>query len=315
MDVVGIGTSCVDFLAHIPKIPRENEGTRIQDYSCQGGGKVPTAMIALGRLGARCGMIGIVGGCTYGKFCLDDFKNHGVDISRMIVDENSETPFSIVLADEKTHGRSIIYYPGTTRDLKLDDLDKKYIQSARYLHLSDATPVTRQAAEWAREKGIVVVYDADHYQPGVEKIIHLIDVFIASEFYYQTVFQDNDYEANCKKIQNKGPNIVVFTLGERGCVGIEGENFFIEGGFHVKVKDTTGAGDVYHGAFIFGLLQNWDARRTARFANAVSAIKCTRMGGRAGIPTLETVTHFLKTGNVDYKEIDKRVQIYRRWSM
>ena len=76
--------------------------------------------------------------------------------------------------------------------------------------------------------------------------------------------------------------------------------------------DTTGAGDVYHGAFIYGLLQGWDAQKTARFSNAVSAIKCTRMGGRAAIPTFETVTKFLETGVIDYEEIDKRVARYRK---
>lgn len=312
MDVIGIGIPCVDLLANIPKMPKANKGTMIQDYSWQGGGKVPTAMVALARLGAQCGMIGIVDGCSYGKFCLDDFKAHGIDVSRMIVDDNGETPFSIVLSDDHTHGRSIIYYPGTNRDLVLEDLDKEYIQSARYLHLADDSPVSRQAAVWAREAGVVVVYDADSYHPGIEEMIPLIDVFIASEFYYKAVYGDDEYEVNCRKIQSIGPDIVVFTLGEQGCVGVQGNGFFMEEGFSVKVIDTTGAGDVYHGAFISGLLQGWDARQTARYSNAVSAIKCTRMGGRAGIPTFDTVIKYLETGIIDYGEIDKRVAGYRR---
>ena len=312
MDVVGVGIPCVDLLANIPKIPEPNSGARIQDYSWQGGGKVPTAVVALARLGAKCGMIGVVGGCSYGQFCIDDFKYHGIDVSQMVIDEDAETPFSIVLADDYTHGRSILYYPGNCRRLEVEDLDKDYIQSARYLHLADTTPASRQAAIWAREKSIPVVYDADGYHPDVEEMIPLIDVFIASEFYYKAVFKDEEYQANCKKIQSMGPNIVVFTLGERGCVGIEGDKFFFEEGFKVDVMDTTGAGDVYHGAFIYGLLQGWDAQKTARFSNAVSAIKCTRMGGRAAIPTFETVTKFLETGVIDYEEIDKRVSRYRK---
>ncbi|HZJ58300.1 MAG TPA: carbohydrate kinase family protein, partial [Clostridia bacterium] len=269
MDVVGIDTPCVDLLANIPKIPEANKGTRIQDYSWQGGGKVSSAMVASARLGARCGMIGVVDGDAYGKFCLDDFKDHGIDVSRMIVDKDGETPFSIVLADDHTHGRSIIYYPGTNRPLEVSDLDKDYIQSARYLHLAHDTPVTKQAAVWAREKGTRVVYDADGYRKGIEDMIPLIDVFIASEFFYEAMFKDGDYEANCRKVQDMGPDIVVFTLGEKGCVGVEGSEFFMEEGFSVEVMDTTGAGDVYHGAFIAGLLQGWDARQTARFSNAV----------------------------------------------
>ena len=109
-----------------------------------------------------------------------------------------------------------------------------------------------------------------------------------------------------------GPDIVVFTLGEKRLRWGSGNEFFMEEGFSVEVMDTTGAGDVYHGAFIAGLLQGWDARRTARFSNAVSAIKCTRMGGRAAIPTFDTVMKFLETGIIDYEEIDQRVARYRR---
>ena len=105
---------------------------------------------------------------------------------------------------------------------------------------------------------------------------------------------------------------MVFPLGEMGCVGVQGYEFFMEEGFTVEVMDTTGAGDVYHGAFIAGLLQGWDARQTARFSNAVSAIKCTRMGGRAAIPTFDTVMKFLETGIIDYEEIDQRVARYRK---
>jgi sugar/nucleoside kinase (ribokinase family) len=309
VDVIGIGTPCFDILARISKLPKENQGATIQEYSFQGGGKVPTAIITLARLGARCGMVGTVGGCSYGEFCLNDFKRHGIDTSKIMIDQTGETPFSIVLADEQTHGRSIMYHEGTARSIEMNDLDKKYIQSARYLHLCDASPETIQAAKWAREKGTCVVYDAD-YQPGLDKILPLIDVFIASEFYYKAVFQDKDYERNSKKMQDMGPDTVVITLGERGCVGIKGNRFFSEEGFHVEVKDTTGAGDVYHGAFIYGLLHNWDIQKTARFANAVAAIKCTRVGGRAGIPSLKTVIHYLETGEIDYDEIDKRVKLY-----
>ena len=314
MDVIGVGTPCFDILAHISRLPKENQGASIQEYSFQGGGKVPTAIITLSRLGARCGMIGTVGGCSYGEFCLNDFIRHGVDTSKIFIDETGETPFSIVLADEQTHGRSIMYHEGTAGSIQINNLDKEYIQSSRYLHLCDVTPETIQAAKWAQEKGIGVVFDAD-YQPGLEKIIPLIDVFIASEFYYKAVFQDKDYERNSKKIQDMGPDTVVFTLGERGCVGIKGNHFFSEEGFHVMVKDTTGAGDVYHGAFIFGLLQNWDIQKTARFANAMAAIKCTRIGGRAGIPSLKTVIDYLETGEIDYDEIDKRVEFYSNRSL
>ena len=79
---------------------------------------------------------------------------------------------------------------------------------------------------------------------------------------------------------------------------------------NITVVDTTGAGDVFHGAFIFGLLKGWDAEKSAKFSSAVSAIKCTRLGGRAALPDYKTVQNFIKTGKIDYTEIDKRVEYY-----
>jgi sulfofructose kinase len=312
MEVIGIDTPCMDLLAHIRALPKANESTGMLEYSWQGGGKVATAIIALSRLGSSCGIIGYVGDDSYGEFCVKDFMDHGVDTTYLIKDAGKETPFSIVLSDEKECGRNIIYYPGNAKKLAPEDLDRDYIVQARYLHLSKATKASVLAAKWAKEKGMVVVFDADSYSEEMEQILPFIDVLIASEFYYRALFNNTYYETNCRTLLGKGHKIVVITLGDKGCVGIDESGYFEEQGFKVTVVDTTGAGDVYHGAFIYGLLQNWDAKRIARFANAVSAIKCTRIGGRAAIPDLKTVERFINTGEIDFSEIDKRVEFYRR---
>jgi sulfofructose kinase len=312
MDVVGIGVPNIDLLAHIKELPKENQSTRLLEHSWQGGGKVPTAIAALARLGARVGMIGVVGDCCYGQFCINDFKYHKVDTSRIIIDKEKNTSFAIVLSEEKTNGRNIMYKPGNVRGLSIEDLDREYITSAKYLHLAEATPVTIKAAQWAKAAGVKVAFDADFYNPQVEKMIPLIDVFIASEFYYDAVFKDKNYEANCRHIMKQGPGIVVLTLGDKGCTALDELGFYDVPAFKVNVCDTTGAGDVYHGAFIYGLLQNWSIPETARFANAVSAVKCTRIGGRAAIPDLPTVMKFIESGEIDYDEIDKRVKYYEQ---
>lgn len=110
-----------------------------------------------------------------------------------------------------------------------------------------------------------------------------------------------------------GPSIVVFTLGAKGCVGYsEEDGFFQMPSFAVNVQDTVGAGDVFHGAYTVGLLRGLSSKEAARLATGVSCIKCTRIGGRAGIPDWNTVQRFLRTGEIDYTEIDQRVEFYRR---
>ena len=313
MDVVGIGYPCIDFLINIDKFPESNSGTRLRDYSWQGGGKVPTALVALGRLGIPTGLLGTAGDDAFGMFNIEDFKRHGVDTSRFIIDRGKSTSLSIPISETEKHARSFIFNFGTCRRLELADLDEGYIASAKILHLSDTNALSLAAARMAHAHGLLVTIDADaHHGQYPMEDFKLLDVLVGSEFFYTTHFKDNDYEKNCRDIMERGPKVVVFTFGERGCVGMDKENGYFElPAFHVQAADTTGAGDVYHGAFIYGLLQGWTTKETARFASAVSAIKCTRLGGRAGIPDLKTTQQFLKDGTIDYGDIDKRVEFYR----
>ncbi len=311
MDVVGIDIPVMDFLVHVDKIPETNNGTHLIEYGWQGGGKVATALVALGRLGVKTGMIGVVGEDSFGKFCINDFELHEVDTSNMVIDKGTTTTFCVCISERQTLGRSIIGKRGTSRALEIGDLNREYITAARYLHLTNMDPVARQAAVWARESGVKVAFDADSYHQETADNIELIDVFIASEFFYRKMFDNDDFEENCRSIQRKGPSIVVFTFGEKGCLGVGQEGFFNIPAFEIDAVDTTGAGDVYHGAFIFGLLKGWSTEETARFASAVSAIKCTRVGGRAGIPDLAAAKRYLIDGEIDYSGIDKRVDYYR----
>ena len=143
--------------------------------------------------------------------------------------------------------------------------------------------------------------------------ISWIDIFIGSEFVYEKMLEvGKSVKENCEYLYNKGPEIVIFTFGEKGCAGISKEGFFEIPAFDVDVKDTVGAGDVFHGAFLAAIVKGLSPKDAARFASGVSAIKCTRIGGRAGIPNWEVTDNFLETGEIDYREIDERVKKYGR---
>jgi len=313
IEVVGIDNPIMDCLLSINKIPQSNGFERLLDYSWQGGGKVSTALVTLGRLGVRTGIIGVLGDDPFGRFCIRDFKNHMVDTSRLIIEKGGSTTLSIVLVEKEKKTRSFIIKSGPSRALTVDDLDEQYISSARYLHLSNLTPVTVEAAKMARKASSIVVIDADHYDEYVGENLKYIDVLIGSEFFYKSAFGDNpDYRCNLRELQKKGPRIVVITLGDKGCVVLDGGDYFAVPAFNeLEVVDTCGAGDVFHGAFIFGMLKGWDSQKTARFACAVSSIKCTRPGGRAGIPDYHMAERFLKDGYIDYASLDKRVAYYK----
>lgn len=313
VDVAGIGTPFFDYNIVIDEMPVPDSKQAIRSFSQQGGNKVPTALVAVARLGGTAGLIGQVGDDYHGRFCLDDLAYNRVDASRMRTVAGGATPLCVCLSDLKTRGRTFLVRREPFEPLTLGEEDRRYISAARYLHLSSADEIPWHAIEWARQAGVRVAYDADGYRDTLPALIPKLDVLIMSEFVYAKLFNDEQYERNCFALTNQGPSVVFVTLGARGSAGVMDGQFVLQPAFtNVDIMDTTGAGDVYHGAFLYGLLQGWDGPRIARFSSAVSAIKCTRAGGRAGIPTRAMVDEFLERGTFDSAELDERVRHYRQ---
>ncbi len=311
VDVVGIGMPVVDCLVSMERLPESDEQTYVHELSWQGGGKVATALAALGRLGARGEMIGVVGEDVFGRHCICDFQWNGVGVSRLVTDPGTTTDFSIVISERARQARSFISRRGTCRALCEEDLDETLLRSARYLHLSELSPTAARAARIVREAGGRVVIDADLYAADIRRNIALTDVFIASRYFYEGMFAGGSLRENCRALQKLGPEIVIVTLGAEGCAGIGREGYFELPAFTgLPVADTTGAGDVFHGAFIAGLLRGCGTMEAARFASAASAITCTRLGGRAGIPDREMLEDFLRNGSFDPAPLDERARRY-----
>lgn len=309
-DIVGIDMPCFDFAINLLTLPKPNSSQHFGELSFQGGNKVSTGMVAAARLGAKCAILGAVGNDYFGRFCREDFERHGIEC-RVEVREGETTALSFVLSDKETQGRSILYHPGTCSRISISELPVSLLQNTKYFYLAWADDTVLYAASMVKAAGGKVFVDADKPLPEVMDHISLYDVFVASEFVYHAMFDNDEYEANCRKVLEMGPETVVFTFGARGCCGISRkEGFFWIKSHSVQVADTVGAGDVFHGAFLAALVRGMNPKEAARFSNAVSAIKCTRIGGRAGIPDYETTIRFLETGEIDYSEIDERVRFY-----
>ena len=159
-------------------------------------------------------------------------------------------------------------------------------------------------------------YDGDGYSEQAQQFLPEIDVFIGSEFYYTKLFGDSEeYEKNLRSVMEKGPRIVVFTLGDKGSVVAWKDGYYFAPGYKVKVVDTLGAGDVYHGGFLYAMMEEkLPPDQCAQFANAVSAIKCTGIGGRAATPTLQMVKDFMATGECDRSLIEEKTKLYETFN-
>ena len=298
-DCVGLGLCPIDYLCVVPSYPKPNEKTEAVSFSQQGGGPVATAMVALSRLGGKAAFVGKVGADAEGEFVRAQFQWEGVDYSGVLVDREVRTPQAFVWIDGKTGERSIVLNRTEWNPPSWEQIDHDVFKNTRYLHIDGRFPELEiPAAEMAKANGAKIVMDVGSVRDEMESFFHLADYFVASETFFSSHFPGRSLEEGLQEILRKGPSVAIVTLGERGAWGADRFHLHKIPAFSVPVADTTGAGDVFHGAFIFGLLQKWDLKKTLIFSSAVAALKCTQVGGRKGIPSYSETINFLKNKGI-----------------
>lgn len=315
IDFIGFGDPFLDLVVNLKKLPETNTNTQITDYGFQGGGNVPTATVAAARLGLNASLVGCVGDDLFGKMSLSDLEYNNVDISHMSIQKGKKSNFCICVTESDVDGKEFISKHGDFSNITIPNLDKELFKSARLMHVALITDAVAKACDIVHENGGEVSIDANYYREYAYNYYDKIDIFIGSELYYTSFCEDknlneDDYEKNMKLLMSYGPKIVIFTFGADGCKGVYGDKYFEMPAFKVNVVDTTGAGDVFHGAFDAFYLMGYDVEECARMATGVSAIKCTCPGGRSGIPTMDVLKKYLETGEIDYAEINERVKHY-----
>lgn len=294
--VVGIGCAVLDYLGMVARMPQfdDAEAVEAREWKVSGGGPVATALVTLARLGASAGYLGLVGDDAIGQQIREEFARERVDVRRLRHDPGVRSPVAIVLVEAATGRRAFIAFREPALEFELEPEDVEMITAARFLHLDGWHPdVSLAAAHLARAAGVQVSLDAYRINGRTADWVSVTDVLIATESFPHRYTGEHDLRRASELLLSQGPSLVVTTLSERGCYVATREDQFLVPGFRVDVVDTTGAGDAFHGAFLYGLLQGWDLAHTARFANAVGALACRRLGGRASIPSLSEVEEWL----------------------
>jgi len=294
-DCLGFGVCPIDYLCILESYPGLDDKIEALESDVQGGGPVPTAMVTLSKLGRKASFVGTVGRDSEGKFVKDQLEKEGVNTDYLIVDPEMRTPKAFIWIDEKTGKRTVVLDQPVSKKAKPSELNFLDKVKTKYVHL-DARDININIylAKWAKNIGAEVVLDMGSLRGDCRELLPLIDYLVVSKRFAYGYTEVNDPMKACRKLLSQGFKTVVITLGEEGAVGGLGDDIFQVPGYEVKAVDTTGAGDVFHGAFIYGLLENWELHKTLQFSNAVAALKCTKLGGRAGIPTLMEVKNFLK---------------------
>lgn len=298
--VVGLGQACLDYLGGLNRVPEEDEKIELADIRIQCGGPASTALVTLSRLGVKTAFLGSISDDHFGKEILAGLGNEKVDTSFLKLTPGYTSQFAFIAVTHGSGNRTIFWHRGSVPPLQSGDVDLSPFSNLAFLHLDGLmVEASIEAALQARQRGVKVVLDAGTMRDGSLELAAIVDVLIASErFADPAVGPDSPPEKTLEFLHSLGPGEVVVTLGSRGSAGYKNGRIVSQKAFPVEAVDTTGAGDVYHGAYIYGLLQGWGMPECMRFASAVAAMKCRKAGARDGIPGLEAVSLFMESCGV-----------------
>jgi sulfofructose kinase len=296
-DCVGFGTNAVDYLIEVPEYPAFNSKVELNSYKQAAGGEVATTMVGLERLGLRAAYIGRFGDDPAGEFGLRSLTDEGVNIDHAQRIAGANTQIAFIVIDARNGERTVIWQ----RDQKLSYSESEapvdVVRCASVLHLTphDARAATAMARA-AREAGTIVSIDVDNVFDGIEDLLPLVDILIASAEFPARLFGIADHrKALPEMVQRYGCKLAGVTLGVEGSL-LYADGRFIESPAHAVpggCKDTTGAGDAYRVGIIYGLVKGASIDEAAKYANAVAALKCRSLGARTALPTESELLDFI----------------------
>jgi sulfofructose kinase len=289
IDVCGLGLNAMDTICVVPRFPAPNQKLHMNEVRVEPGGQVATALATCTRLGLTARYIGSVGSDDWGRAQVASLRSEGFELNIHEV-EGAASQVAVILLEEGIGERTILWRRDPKLTYPVEFLRREQITQSRILHLDGCDGAAAlQAARWAREAGIPVVIDIDEvYDASTHELLRLADYLIAGSDFAR------EFEDPHELARRYGCPVVGITRGAEGALFLQNGKLMESEAFRVPVADTTGAGDVFHGGFIYGLLQKWPLEDVIRFAHAVAAMKCMHIGARRGIPTLSQVSQFLK---------------------
>lgn len=262
----------------------------------QGGGLAGTAAVAVARLGGRVAIFSRIGDDFFGERIFRGFEGEGVDTTWLMQVPGARSHFAICVVDGATGRRTIFYDYGSKGTFGPDEIDWDALLDCRCL-MSDSHhgEVSLIAVRRAREADIPVVLDLEREKPLSAELLAAASHPVLPRRYALEATGCDTVEQAGRELLSRGPEAVVITLGPDGATGFRGDEVIHQPAIPVEpIVDTTGAGDVFHGAFAYGLALGYDLRENLRFSAAVAALKCRQLGGRAGIPTMDEVRELIE---------------------
>lgn len=296
-DAVGFGLNAVDHLIVVPEYPAFDTKMRLIEHMQSAGGQTASAMVSLQRLGLQTAYAGRFGSDAAGHFGFATLKDEGVNVEFAEMVEGATNQIAFITIDVRNGERTIVWDRDDRLAYQPEEAPVEFGSMGRVLHIdAHDPPACLRLARAARESGTIVSADIDNVYPGLPELLPFIDLMIGSKEFPHRVTGIADKRTALIELNSRyGCAITGMTLGTSGavvyCDGqfIESPAFEAPGG----CKDTTGAGDAFHGGFLYGLLRGDDLETSLRFGNAVAAMKCSALGARSALPTQSQLQKFL----------------------
>lgn len=291
--VTGIGQASLDYIAVVDGYPAQDTKHEAEGLVVSGGGPVATALVGLARLNVKAFLMGVVGHDEAGKAIIKGLEDEGVDVSGVKVRKDGESQRAFIIVNRKDGTRTIVWKRPTARMLTAREIDRARISGSDMLILDGLmSEASLKAASIAREAGVPVLLDAGRVREGMMDLCALSDYVVGSAEFAAGLGLAP--EEAVESLSALGCRAATITLGREGSVTFCEGRLIVQKGFDVDTLDTTGAGDVFHGGYAYGVLMGWTIDETLEFASAFAAIKCMSIGGREGIPTLGRTMRFIR---------------------
>jgi sulfofructose kinase len=297
VDVVGVGLNATDTIIRLPHFPAFDSKVKFDSSEVLPGGQVASAMVACSKWGLRARYVGKIGDDPAGMLQERELARAGVE-GQLTRVAGCHSQSSFILVDQKSGERTVLWGRDERVALQPHDIRREWVVSARALFVDGhETAAAALAAQWAQEAGMPVVADFDNLYPGVEALLENVDFFISSREFPARLTGEQDLLKALSEIHRRYRNQMTgSTLGREGVVAWDGEVFHYFPAYKVETVDTTGAGDIFHAAFVYAQLQGWSIQEKLSFSCAAAALNCKALGARGGIAAIDEIQTLIRKG-------------------
>jgi sugar/nucleoside kinase (ribokinase family) len=295
-DVLGVGSNSVDTVLRLPNgLGPGAAFSKIQvteKLICLGG-QTATALAACASFGLRCAYAGPLGSDDHARQMREALTLRGIDL-RCAVQRDAASHYAVILVNNTSGERIVLWGRDASLNLQPADIPEEAIAESRLVHVDDVdTGAALRAASLARAAGVPVTSDLDRVNERTPELVRAVSVPIFAEHMIEALTGETDHERGLRKLRREHSGLLCVTLGDRGAFALDGDRLVESPAVRISPVDTTGAGDVFRGGFIFGLLSGWPVERTLAFANAAAAASCLTLGAMNGVPSLDAVERLM----------------------